>query len=163
MTHAALTITQACFAVELTDAGKKLPPGTYNLTADHTEQHLEMVEPPAPAYSTDEDTQELIENSKLPLPLMLAARLEKTAQFPLHLVAADCLRKMHAAQQTAPQPLTADELREPKNGQQWRVVWWNESCRMMLPSGAKVSGYNGYRNGTMQFTIKRARGIGEQP
>lgn len=66
-------------------------------------------------------------------------------------------------QQPAPQPLTADDLHEPKNGQQWRVVWWNESCRMMLPVGLKVDRYKGYRNGTMQFTLKRAHGIKEQP
>lgn len=66
------------------------------------------------------------------------------------------------AQQPAPQPLTADDLHEPKNGQQWRVVWWNESCRMMLPVGLKVDRYKGYRNGTMQFTLKRAHGIKEQ-
>lgn len=56
----------------------------------------------------------------------------------------------------AREPLTADDLREPKNGTQWRVEWWNESCRMMLPSDAKLDSFTSYKNGTMQFTIKKA-------
>ena len=38
---------------------------------------------------------------------------------------------------TAPQPtqaqagsVTADDLKQPRNGAQWRVEWWNESCRL---------------------------------
>lgn len=53
-------------------------------------------------------------------------------------------------------PLTADDLKEPKNGQQWRVEWWNESCRMMLPSDANLDRFVAYKNGTLQFTIKKA-------
>jgi hypothetical protein len=53
-------------------------------------------------------------------------------------------------------PLTADELKEPKNGEQWHVVWWNESCRMMLPSDAKLDSFVAYKNGTLKFTIKKA-------
>ena len=58
---------------------------------------------------------------------------------------------------TPPQrkPLTADDLKEPKNGQQWRVEWWNESCRMMLPSDANLDRFVAYKNGTLQFTIKK--------
>ena len=59
---------------------------------------------------------------------------------------------------TPPQrkPLTADELKEPKNGEQWHIVWWNESCRMMLPFDAKLDSFTSYKNGTLQFTIKKA-------
>lgn len=52
-------------------------------------------------------------------------------------------------------PLTADDLREPKNGDEWRVEWWNESCRMLLPSDMQLDGFQSYKNGTLQFTIKR--------
>lgn len=51
-------------------------------------------------------------------------------------------------------PITADGLKEPKNGEQWHVVWWNESCRMMLPSTAKLARFVAYKNGTLQFTVK---------
>ena len=50
---------------------------------------------------------------------------------------------------------TADDLREPKNGAKWRVEWWNESCRMMLPEDRKLDSFVSYKNGTLQFTIKR--------
>lgn len=49
-------------------------------------------------YADEADTEELLEVSKLPEPLRLAAMLEKTAQWPLHGKAADCLRQMYAAQ-----------------------------------------------------------------
>ena len=52
-------------------------------------------------------------------------------------------------------PVTADDLKEPKNGKQWHVEWWNESCRMMLPSGSKLDSFHSYKNGTLQFTIKK--------
>lgn len=58
-------------------------------------------------------------------------------------------------EQTKPEPLTADDLKEPKNGKQWHVEWWNESCRMMLPSGSKLDSFHSYKNGTLQFTIKK--------
>ena len=54
-------------------------------------------------------------------------------------------------------PLTADDMKEPKNGEQWRVEWWNEFCRMMLPKGMKLDGFTSYKNGTMQFTIKKKK------
>lgn len=59
------------------------------------------------------------------------------------------------------EPLTADEIKEPKPGANWRVVWWNESCRMMLPADKALDSFQSYKNGTMQFTLKqRAHGIG---
>jgi hypothetical protein len=57
--------------------------------------------------------------------------------------------------QPEPVPLTADDIREPKNGKDWRVEWWNESCRMMLPSDMRLDAFRSYKNGTLQFTIKR--------
>lgn len=64
------------------------------------------------------------------------------------------LRVGHSPQGDAPARAVAGQLREPKNGGGWHVVWWNESMRMMLPDGARLDGYNGYRNGTMQLTVK---------
>ena len=52
-------------------------------------------------------------------------------------------------------PVVADALTEPKSGDKWRVEWWNESCRMMLPAHAKLDSFVAYKNGTIQFTIKR--------
>ena len=70
----------------------------------------------------------------------------------------------HRAQPMAPavvEPLTADGMKEPKNGQHWRVEWWNESCRMMLPTNKKLDRCQSFKNGTMMFTIKQAaHGIG---
>jgi hypothetical protein len=60
---------------------------------------------------------------------------------------------------TTPQqrkPLTADDIKEPENGSEWRVEWWNESCRMMLPSNKRLDCFQSYKNGTLQFTIKEA-------
>ena len=51
--------------------------------------------------------------------------------------------------------LTADDMREPKNGRAWRVEWWNESARLMLPNGSKLDRCEAYRNGTLIFTIKK--------
>ena len=53
------------------------------------------------------------------------------------------------------EPLTADGMREPKNGQQWRVEWWNESCRMMLPKDSRLDSFQSHKNGTLMFTIKK--------
>lgn len=50
---------------------------------------------------------------------------------------------------------TADDVKEPKNGANWRVEWWNESCRMMLPVGMVLDRFQSYNNGTLQFTLKR--------
>ena len=65
---------------------------------------------------------------------------------------------------TAPavvEPLTADGMKEPKNGQHWRVEWWNESCRMMLPTNKKLDHFQSFKNGTLMLTIKQAaHGIG---
>ena len=59
------------------------------------------------------------------------------------------------------EPLTADGMKEPKNGQHWRVEWWNESCRMMLPTNKKLDCFQSFKNGTLMFTIKQAaHGIG---
>jgi len=52
-------------------------------------------------YTTEEVTKELIQSSKLPEPLHLAAMLEQTLQSPLHGKAADCLREMYAQAQAA--------------------------------------------------------------
>ena len=52
-------------------------------------------------------------------------------------------------------PLSADEVKEPKNGKAWRVEWWNESMRMMLPSDMVLHRFVSYQNGTMQFTLKK--------
>ena len=46
-------------------------------------------------YATEADTAELMQVSKLPKPLRLAAMLEKTMQWPLHGKSADCLREMY--------------------------------------------------------------------
>lgn len=51
---------------------------------------------------------------------------------------------------------TAGKLREPKNGDGWRVVWWNESVRMMLPDDKRLDSFQGYKNGTLVLTIKEA-------
>ena len=67
---------------------------------------------------------------------------------------------------TAPQPtqaqagsVTADDLKQPRNGAQWRVEWWNESCRMLLPANKRLDSCQTYRNGTLMFTIKEKSGI----
>lgn len=60
-------------------------------------------------------------------------------------------------QQTEPaprEPLTADDLREPKNGTNWRVEWWNESARLMLPANKRLDSFQSYKNGTLIFTLK---------
>lgn len=46
-------------------------------------------------YASEEDTAELMRVGKMPKPLVLAAMLEKTLQWPLHGKAADCLREMY--------------------------------------------------------------------
>lgn len=66
--------------------------------------------------------------------------------------AMDALRAALAQQD---EPVAADALTEPKSGDKWRVEWWNESCRMMLPAHAKLDSFVAYKNGTIQFTIKR--------
>lgn len=66
-------------------------------------------------------------------------------------------RKPHNA---PPAPLTADDLREPKNGTAWRVEWWNERARLMLPADAKLDSFQSYCNGTLMFTIKKASAAG---
>lgn len=67
---------------------------------------------------------------------------------------------------TTPQPtqaqagaVTADDLKQPRNGAQWRVEWWNESCRMLLPANKRLDSFQTYRNGTLMFTIKEKSGI----
>lgn len=67
---------------------------------------------------------------------------------------------------TAPQPtqaqagsVTADDLKQPRNDAQWRVEWWNESCRMLLPANKRLDSFQTYRNGTLMFTIKEKSGI----
>lgn len=53
-------------------------------------------------------------------------------------------------------PAVAGDLTEPKNGAAWRVEWWNESARLMLPDGSTLDSFQSYKNGTLMFTIKRA-------
>ena len=62
---------------------------------------------------------------------------------------------LRAALAQQAEPVAADALTEPKSGDKWRVEWWNESCRMMLPAHAKLDSFVAYKNGTIQFTIKR--------
>jgi hypothetical protein len=57
-------------------------------------------------------------------------------------------------------PLTADDIKEPKNGRDWRVEWWNESCRMMLPACMKLDSFQSYKNGTLMFTLKKRTDVG---
>ena len=63
------------------------------------------------------------------------------------------------AQAQAVAVLTADDLKQPRNGKQWRVEWWNESCRMLLPVDKKLDRFQAYRTGTLMFTIKDKPGI----
>ncbi len=49
---------------------------------------------------------------------------------------------------------TAGALREPKNGDGWKVAWWNESMRMMLPDHHHLDSFQAYRNGTLTLIIK---------
>ena len=61
------------------------------------------------------------------------------------------------------EPLNADDLREPKNGKAWRVEWWNESLRMMLPSQMRLDRVQAFKTGTLVLTLKKsvnAHGIG---
>lgn len=69
---------------------ESLRPGTKLYTAPPAAQQEQ--------YSSEADTDELLAVGKLPEPLRLAAMLEKTMQWPLHGKAADCLRRMYAAQ-----------------------------------------------------------------
>ncbi len=57
---------------------------------------------------------------------------------------------------------TAGNIQEPMNGDGWHVVWWNESMRLMLPDGSRLDRFQGYRNGTMQLTIKTDAAIAAQ-
>ena len=68
---------------------------------------------------------------------------------------ASALAALRTALAQQDEPVAADALTEPKSGDKWRVEWWNESCRMMLPAHAKLDSFVAYKNGTIQFTIKR--------
>lgn len=50
---------------------------------------------------------------------------------------------------------SADDLRAPKDGAEWKVVWWNESARLMLPTNRVLSSAKSYGNNTLMFTIKK--------
>lgn len=67
---------------------------------------------------------------------------------------ADPVAKAEPVQQPERVPLTADDLREPKNGEEWRVAWWNESARLMLPANKRLDRFQSYKNGTLMFTLK---------
>jgi hypothetical protein len=47
------------------------------------------------AYASEDATEKLLRQSKLPEPLRLAEHLEQTMQWPLHGKAADCLRSLY--------------------------------------------------------------------
>lgn len=70
-------------------------------------------------YTTEKDTEELLQSSKLPEPLHLAAMLEQTLQSPLHGKAADCLRRMYA-EASAAQCTWVDLTNEERN-----TIWRN--------------------------------------
>lgn len=63
------------------------------------------------------------------------------------------LRRAALAQQDASRQV-AGSVREPVNGNGWRVHWWNESMRLMLPEGSRIHHHNIFGNGTMVITIK---------
>lgn len=67
----------------------------------------------------------------------------------------NALARAEAQLAAAPQAVQADNLKEPKNGDNWRVVWWNESCRMLLPADKALDSFQSYKNGTLQFTLKQ--------
>ena len=56
----------------------------------------------------------------------------------------------------------AGSLREPKNGNGWKVHWWNESARLMLPDGYRVDNCTIHRNRTIQLMIKADAAIAAQ-
>lgn len=91
------------------------------------------------------------------------AKHETTAAFVRDFARA-VLAKWGAPQPAvAGEPMTADDIRQPKNGQWWRVEWWNESCRMLLPKSMRLDSFQSYKNGTLMFTIKQAaHGIGTE-
>jgi hypothetical protein len=63
----------------------------------------------SPQYDSEDATNDLIANSKLPPALALANHLERTMQWPLHGKAADELRRLHAENEALRQ-LTSDLL-----------------------------------------------------
>lgn len=78
-------------------------------------------------------------------------------------IARRIVERLDACKPVAREPLTADDIRQPKNGQWWRVEWWNESCRMLLPKSMRLDSFQSYKNGTLMFTIKQAaHGIGTE-
>ncbi|MFG5777987.1 hypothetical protein ACFIQF_13010 [Comamonas sp. J-3] len=92
---------------------------------------------------------------------MIKAGNTKTWVLPCN----DCWSEMLSAAPPPPErePLSADDLREPKNGKAWRVEWWNESLRMMLPSQMRLDRVQAFKTGTLVLTLKKsvnAHGIG---
>lgn len=79
----------------------------------------------------------------------------EVATTPLTKDRQEVLAAVTALREALAQPQTADDLMEPTNGAKWRVEWWNESCRMMLPENQQLSHFEAYKNGTLRFTIKR--------
>jgi hypothetical protein len=51
---------------------------------------------------------------------------------------------------------SAGRLIEPKSGDGWNVVWWNEHLRAMVPDGMEVSRCHMFGNGTMIVGFKRS-------
>lgn len=50
--------------------------------------------------------------------------------------------------------LRAGQLKEPESGDGWRVEWWNENMRLMLPDSRALSRVQAYQNGTTVMTFK---------
>lgn len=84
--------------------------------------------------------------------------VEKTRHYEQRL-RSHLIEFMYTAAQPVREPMSADDLREPKNGAAWRVEWWNESMRLMLPTSEKLDSISAYNNGTKVLTIKRHHGI----
>lgn len=58
---------------------------------------------------------------------------------------------------------TAGSLREPVNGEGWKVHWWNESMRLLLPDDRRIDSHRHYQNGTTHLTIKAEAQRAKEP
>lgn len=94
-------------------------------------------------YGSEADTEELLRVGAMPEPLRLAAMLEKTMQWPLHGIAADCLRRMHNEAQR--KPLTDQQKLDLVTN------WFAEDWAIKKALGL-----------LHDYDIERAHGIGEK-
>lgn len=94
-------------------------------------------------YGSEADTEELLRVGAMPEPLRLAAMLEKTMQWPLHGIAADCLRRMHNEAQR--KPLTDQQKLDLVTN------WFAEDWAIKKALGL-----------LHDYDIKQAHGIGEK-